>query len=955
MIIKKKKAVIAAILSAALTASALMPTVSAVKTQRTEPEAFGDKTYASRFLSLYDDVITKGEKNGYLSSQSNNPVDGGFGIPYHSVEELVVEAPDYGHETTSEAMSYIVWMAAMRDILVNDGAKGDEGQDPGQVGDIKKAWQTMKVMVPTVQTGFWQKNELSAQYSPEQDTPSLYPQAQRTEDTAKNPIHKYFTSAYRGDNGLFLLHWLADVDDWYGYGGGNGKFTFINTFQRGAEESCWETVPHGCVEELKYGAPGAGVKGIFDASYKAPMSWSYTNAPDAEDRAIQAIYFANRYNVNIDSNVISEAGKMGDELRNNMYDKYYQAMGAQSEHNLANDPVRSAHYLMSWYTSWGGAYNGDWAWQIGASHCHQFYQNPLAAYALLADTDLNSAMKAQNATKDYETSLVRQLEFYLWLQSKDGPIAGGATNSWHGRYLPYKYLAEDTGEGDNNAVDHDAQYIKKYGTDIPTEFYDMAYLEHPVYLDPGSNHWIGNQVWAVQRLAELYYTVKHDDSSVKDIKLCNNTVSIEDALKRILDRWVEWFINNTYLTADGDYGIPSTLDWNGQPKTWENKIQENDELTCEIKGYGNADLGCVSSLANTLIWYAAANDVDASKARVAYKVDAEGFADKSDATPIADKALYLAHTLLDREWIKGRDNIGLTRPDTNGSMWKLFEQEVWVPEAYGEGPMPGNQGTIKNGIKFLDIRQKYLENEQVKAYKVAYDKVGKTHNEAPKEVEQAMKDAVELKYHRFWHAGDIMLALGTMAKLYPDVKPDDYADSPNKEDTLVVPDSIEVEVDKTKDIDCNVPGSTFTSADDTVAKVDADGTVTGVKEGTTTIKVTTPEGQEATIEVTVKATGATDDTDPSGIPTGSFVEGDYIYGDVNLDGDVTPADIVQLVKFVIAPDTYPLGKGTPETEAQAKEQGNVEYDSELNTKDSGKIKEYILKHISIEDLGPGNK
>ena len=76
MILKKKKAVIAAILSAALTVSAMMPAVSAAGT-RTKEEKFGDDSYAQRFLSLYDDVITNGEQNGYLSSK--NKASGGFG------------------------------------------------------------------------------------------------------------------------------------------------------------------------------------------------------------------------------------------------------------------------------------------------------------------------------------------------------------------------------------------------------------------------------------------------------------------------------------------------------------------------------------------------------------------------------------------------------------------------------------------------------------------------------------------------------------------------------------------------------------------------------------------------------------------------------------------------------------------------------------------------------------
>ena len=41
--------------------------------------------------------------NGYFSPK---------GIPYHSVETLIVEAPDYGHETTSETYSYWLWLTA---------------------------------------------------------------------------------------------------------------------------------------------------------------------------------------------------------------------------------------------------------------------------------------------------------------------------------------------------------------------------------------------------------------------------------------------------------------------------------------------------------------------------------------------------------------------------------------------------------------------------------------------------------------------------------------------------------------------------------------------------------------------------------------------------------------------------------------------------------------------------
>jgi hypothetical protein len=268
---------------------------------------------------------------------------------------------------------------------------------------------------------------------------------------------------------------------------------------------------------------------------------------------------------------------------------------------------------MSWYTSWGGALDGSWTWQIGASHCHEFYQNPLAAFALLQDNGLKNAMKGQDAVKDYTTSLQRQMEFYLWLQSANGPIAGGATSSWNGRYEAYKYNETDA---------------KKYGTDVPTTFYDMGYQEHPVYLDPGSNHWIGNQVWAVQRLAEMYYVIKENGDTTG---VTAGGLTLEEALKVILDRWVEWFVSEVNLYDDGTFDIPSTLDWSGQPKTWNGTYDPNAnaELTCTVTARGSSDLGCVSSLAHTLIYYAKANGVETEAA----------YSDKN--TDVASKALYV--------------------------------------------------------------------------------------------------------------------------------------------------------------------------------------------------------------------------------------------------------------------------------------------------------------------------
>lgn len=829
--------------------------------------AYGDTTYADRFMSLYDDVVTRGVANGYMSSKNN--VSGGLGIPYHAAEEVVVEAPDYGHETTSEAMSYLVWVAAMHDHVVNAVKNGDMKSNSktdytNQSADLAKAWKTLEVMIPSFQgqSKYLSVGNVSATYSDEWPEVEDYPTAMMNGNTASDPLHQTLASAYSGEN-EYLLHWLADVDNWYGFGAdseniakGTTSFTFINTFQRGEQESCWETIPFGCVEKLNnsfgmvYNGKNYGMKGFFDCSSSGQPNdvaaqWRYTNAPDAEDRAIQAVYDANLWGVQ-DSSVTALAGKLGDFTREDMYDKYYKAIGCQNKSSGQDYSGQGKHYLMAWYTSWGGAINNSWAWQIGASHAHEFYQNPLAAYALLEDSGLNAGMKSSGASQDFETSLVRQIEFYIWLQSKDGPIAGGATNSWGGQY-------------------------KQYPSGI-TKFYNMAYVEHPVYADPGSNHWIGNQVWAVQRLSELYYRLCQPGA--KDYKLTDNT-SMKEALGRILDKWVMWFDDNTIigsakgtktvgpykydrsenqtaeipdistgLTDDGkSYSIPASLIWSGQPsQDYSSSSQVNDSLTCQIVGYGSADIGCVASLANTLLYYAKAKGIDSSAAsdRSSY-ANADGSKVKATTDNAGKQALYIAKQLLDREWDQGRDEIGLSIPDTNGSLsrfWDTSTTKVLLPNgsrkngdgltlpAY-EGKMP-NGDVIKDGVSFYDIRSNYKNIDAYNDLKDYYDKNGNT-------------DKFELNYHRFWHEGDAMVALGVMATLYNDLTPGTTEEPPTTE-----------------------PSTTTTAATTTT-------TVNTTSEGATT---TTNDGETLPSDVAVKK-----------------------WGDANLDGEVTISDAVLMQRF----------------------------------------------------------
>ena len=130
---KKSRAILSAVLATAMASSALL-TVAA-SAERTAEEHFGDETYAQRFASLYYDVVTKGTDNGYLSKD---------GVPYHAVEEVIIEAPDYGHETTSEAMSYIVTVGAMYDNIANKGIV-----DGMSKGELAKAWKILEALIPS--------------------------------------------------------------------------------------------------------------------------------------------------------------------------------------------------------------------------------------------------------------------------------------------------------------------------------------------------------------------------------------------------------------------------------------------------------------------------------------------------------------------------------------------------------------------------------------------------------------------------------------------------------------------------------------------------------------------------------------------------------------------------------------------------------------------------------------
>ncbi|WOO39145.1 glycoside hydrolase family 48 protein [Anaerocolumna sp. AGMB13020] len=508
-------------------------------------------TYQDRFLELWGDISDP--DNGYFSPQ---------GIPYHSIETLIVEAPDYGHVTTSEAMSYYMWLEAMY------------GKFTGDFSGFKKAWDVAETyLIPTEAdqpNSSMSKYNASkpATYAPEWELTSLYPaQLDFNAAVGSDPINNDLVSTY-GTNTIYGMHWLLDVDNWYGYGSrGDGVSTpsYINTFQRGREESTWETIPQPSWDAMNFGGRN-GYLDLFTGDSNYASQFKYTNAPDADARAIQATYWADQWadEAGVDlGSYKGKASKMGDYLRYSMFDKYFRKIGSPT---VAGTGYDSAHYLLSWYYAWGGGISSNWAWKIGSSHNHFGYQNPMAAYILSEEADFKPA--SANGATDWGVSLDRQLEFYQWLQSSEGAIAGGATNSNKGRYEAWPA-----------------------GT---ATFYGMGYEENPVYADPGSNTWFGFQAWSMQRVAELYY--KTGDTRAK----------------AILDKWVSWIKTVVQLNSDGTFAIPSNIDWSGQPDTWNGTYTGNSNLHVTITSYGT-DLGVAGSLANTLLYYSKASGDDEAR------------------------------------------------------------------------------------------------------------------------------------------------------------------------------------------------------------------------------------------------------------------------------------------------------------------------------------------------------
>lgn len=476
--------------------------------------------YEDRFLSLWIDLHNP--SNGYFSAD---------GIPYHSVETFIVDAPDYGHLTTSETLSYWLWLEAMN------------GRITGNWSLFNAAWQKMEeTLIPS--SAHQPTNDLydpgrPATFVPERDRLGDYPVSMDPSfPVGADPLFAELRATY-GTADLYVMHWLYDVDGFYGF----GKREFVNTFQRGPSESVWKTIPHPSRETFASGGPH-GYLDLFIKDRRYAKQWRFTGAPDADARAIQAAFWAARWAREQGKDPaallpLEKASRMGDGLRYALHDKYF----------------KTQHNLIAWSQAWGGSLDrtNGWAWRGGSSHAHFGYQNPVAAYALANEPLLRPA--SPGAARDWSASLSRQVEFYRWLQSEEGAIAGGVTSSLNGRYEPIP--------------------------DGTPRFHGLAYVDHPVFRDPPSNEWFGWQAWSMGRLAQ-YAAISQDATA-----------------REVVNKWAAWARKVVTLRPDGTYSVPASLRWSGRPGA-SLRVTPVDETQ---------DVGVAAALARALIAHGAAESV----------------------------------------------------------------------------------------------------------------------------------------------------------------------------------------------------------------------------------------------------------------------------------------------------------------------------------------------------------
>lgn len=712
-------------------------------------------TYLERFRTVH--TALHNTSNGYFGPQSGALA---FKVPRHipSTDSMIInEAPDYGGETVSETASFWLGLEAWN-IYVSK----EEGS--ATVAPYTNAWtQIDKYYVPSTQNQINDTYNPSAPaaFIPEKSLPSLYPPAgDANAAVGVDPFADELEATY-GNLDVYLWHWIFDVEGEYGFYDGEGKTTIvpINTYERGMQESSFETITHPCWDDWENGGGEYGYAAYFTqgsqlyptATDEYSMKWAYTCAPDAEARGLQwhwhAIKFAAEAGLSVAPQTVL-AKKTADYLRYAFCDKYFAKIGGNGME--AGSDWNMLHYLVSWYVSWGGGIptadsGGEsyWTYRIGSSECHHGYQSPITAWAYCTDGG-GLAPLSPTASDAWMVSAYRQLEMIRWLQSPEGPIAGGVSNSWYGQYATPTDGREDY------------------------TFNGMYYTYSPVWHDPASNNWVGFQAWGHGRTADLYLeTAESTDTFSSDL---NNECEI------ILDKLVGWFMDNITLDdVTGSFEVPVNLSWvsttqvvgqttntpnlegvyefipssswdseNATPAQyaafWDSSTVPNPNLHCTVSETG-LDVGVASSAAYMFIAYAQAKRLQGKYTDII-----------TNSTHTAEDVMLMAKEMLDRMWNINWDGVGITKDEEQGGINRMGD-EVYVPSNYASGTMPNGEA-LSVGHKFYEART-FLQSDPKWAEVLAYI--------------NGTGSAPVFQYHRFWAQCEYAISCAALHRHFNDV------------------------------------------------------------------------------------------------------------------------------------------------------------------------------------------
>ena len=273
----------------------------------------------------------------------------------------MIEAPDHGHETTSEAYSFYVWLEAMY------------GRDTGDWTRFNAAWTNLETfIIPSPATSPVSYNadrpgRLRAGVQPAQWYPSPL---DASIDAGQDPLYQRAGQSTYGNASIYGMHWLLDVDNVYGYGQAvSSDARTAATARSGSSTSTPTSVarrsrsgrpsPHPSCETFAFGQRQRPSCRCSSRTRRTPSSGATptlptpTPAPSRRPTG-RTTWATERGQVAGPWPTVAKAAKMGDYLRYAFYDKYFKQPNC-TRRPAPRAPARTARPTCSPGTTRGAA------------------------------------------------------------------------------------------------------------------------------------------------------------------------------------------------------------------------------------------------------------------------------------------------------------------------------------------------------------------------------------------------------------------------------------------------------------------------------------------------------------------------------------------------------------------------------------------------------------------------